>query len=249
MQQLQSVWMVEDGLRVHMRVSVAAMPEYEVPIWLIHGLSVSSRYMVPTANALAPHRRIYAPDLPGFGLSQHPQAILDIPALARALACRMDAFATPRAVLVGNSMGCQIIAELALREPARVAQAILVGPTMDANGRTMLEQARRLAIDGLRESAASIATQSLDYMRCGPRRTIGTLRRALADRIETKLPHMRMPTLIVRGEFDTIAPQTWCEYLAALLPVGELCVIPHAPHATNYDAPERLARVVLKFLQ
>ena len=37
-----------------------------LPIVLVHGLSVSSRYMVPVARRLAPHRDVYAPDLPGF---------------------------------------------------------------------------------------------------------------------------------------------------------------------------------------
>lgn len=245
---LQSVWTEEDGLPVHTRISVDSVSVDQLPVWLVHGLSVSSRYMVPTAKQLAPHRRVYALDLPGFGRSAHPPGILDIPALATALARRMDAFHTPRAVLIGNSMGCQIIAELAQREPERVAQAVLVGPTMDASGRTMLEQARRLAVDALRESPASILTQSLDYLICGPRRTVGTLRAALDDRIEDKLPHMAMPTLLVRGQYDPIAPQPWCNRLVELLPAGELWVIPGAPHATNYVAPRRLARAILDFL-
>lgn len=245
---LQSVWTNENGLRMHTRLSVNAVATAELPIWLVHGLSVSSRYMVPTARELAPQRAVFAPDLPGFGRSDHPEAVLDIPALAEALARRMDAFGVPRAVMLGNSMGCQIIAELAVHAPKRVAQTVMVGPTMDINGRTMFEQARRLAIDVLHESPASILTQSYDYLACGPRRTLGTLRYALDDRIEEKLPHMQQPTLIVRGERDPIAPQPWAEMLTALLPHGELAVLPSAPHAANYETPKRLADLTLAFL-
>jgi pimeloyl-ACP methyl ester carboxylesterase len=80
------------------------------------------------------------------------------------------------------------------------------------------------------------------------RRTIGTLHYALADRIERKLPHMRVPTLIVRGSEDRVVPQRWVEELAALLPNGRIAIIPDAPHAINYDAPAQLAQIILPFL-
>lgn len=204
--------------------------------------------MVPLAKLLAPHRRAYAPDLPGFGKSQHPPQILNIPELAAALASWMDFFAIERAVLLGNSVGCQIIADFALRFPARVDRAVFVGPTVDRVGRTLPEQARRLLVNVAREPLSSILTQARDYWACGLRRTLGTFRYALADPIEQKLPHMHMPTLIMRGSNDPIGPQRWCEELAGLLPDGRLLVIPGAPHAANYDAPAQLARATLAFL-
>jgi 2-hydroxy-6-oxonona-2,4-dienedioate hydrolase len=38
----------------------------------VHGLVVSSRYMVPLAEVLACWFDVYAPDLPGFGRSEKP---------------------------------------------------------------------------------------------------------------------------------------------------------------------------------
>jgi pimeloyl-ACP methyl ester carboxylesterase len=38
--------------------------------------------------------------------------------------------------MLGNSFGCQIAVELAVRHPDRVAGLVLVGPTMDSSART-----------------------------------------------------------------------------------------------------------------
>lgn len=245
---LTSRWTHEDAGRMYTRVSIDGGVDDQTSIWCVHGLSVSSRYMVPTARLLAPYRRVYAPDLPGFGRSAKPRIVLDVPALADALVRRMDAFGVNKAVMLGNSMGCQIIADVALRYPERVAAAVFVGPTIDTAARSMVGQALRLLRDMRHESLASLLTQASDYLRCGPRRTLLTLRYALADPFEAKLPAQSAPTLIVRGERDSIAPRNWCEKVTRLLPNGQFLEIPGAPHAANYDAPEVLACAVLMFI-
>lgn len=247
--ELRSMYATIGGLAGHARVSLAPARPDLAPVVLVHGLSVSSRYMVPTAQRLAPYRQVFAPDLPGFGKSADPGRILGIPELADALIAWTDYFRLGRMVLLGNSLGCQIIADVALRWPERVERMILVGPTVDSRARSLLAQAGRLAIDATaHESFASLVTQARDYWACGLRRTIGTMQLALEDRIEQKLPRLCAPTLIVRGEKDRIAPQRWCEELARLTPHGRLAVIPGAPHAANYDAPAALARLTLDFL-
>jgi pimeloyl-ACP methyl ester carboxylesterase len=228
----------------------ATSPEHAglLPIVLVHGLSVSSRYMVPVARRLAPHRDVYAPDLPGFGLSEKPARALTIPELADALLGWMDVVGLERAIMLGNSMGCQIIAEAGTRRPERLAAAVLVGPTMDHRARTVLGHAWRLLLALRHEPLASIVTQGSDYLRAGPLRTLATLRHALRDPIERKLPRLAVPVLLVRGGSDPIAPQPWVEELAALIPESELLAIPDGPHALNYDRPGALAAAVLDFL-
>src|ERR671910_2246631 len=48
------------------------------PVVLVHGLVVSSRYMVPTLKRLAAYHRVYAPELPGFGEGEKPRRVLDV---------------------------------------------------------------------------------------------------------------------------------------------------------------------------
>ena len=245
---IESRWISLDGLRLHSRCSVKPVPSNRVPVVCVHGLSVSSRYMVPIAERLAPYHRVYAPDFPGFGRSDKPHHIYSIPEMATVLCRWMDRTGIAEAALLGNSLGCQIIAEAAVRNPDRVIRAILVGPTVDPQARSLIRNGWRLMRDLRRESLNSILTQGRDYLRSGPRRTVRTFQAALADRIETKLPRMEMPTLIVRGEFDPVVPRRWAEEAVRLLPRGRLAVLPGAPHAAQFDAPTASAEVVLDFL-
>ena len=214
---------------------------------LVHGLVVSSRYMVPTLLRLAAEHKVYAPDLPGFGRSEKPPRALDVPGLARALDGWMEAAGLGSAVFVGNSMGCQVIAELAVRNPARVERAVLQGPTMEPGARNLLRQTARLALDCLREPPALILIEGLDLLAAGPLRSLRTFRHAADDRIEEKLPKLRAPTLVVHGTRDPIVPERWAREVADLLPDGRLVVVPGAAHAVNYNDASELARCVRAF--
>ncbi len=216
---------------------------------LVHGLIVSSRYMVPTLSRLAPDHRVYAPDLPGFGRSENPPRALDLPGLARALDGWMEATGLGSAVLVGNSMGCQVIAELAVRNPARVERAVLQGPTMAPGARNLPQQVARLALDVLREPPSLLLIELLDLLAAGPLRGLRTFHHATDDRIEKKLPMLRAPTLVMHGGRDPIVPEHWAREVADLLPDGRLIVVPEAAHAMNYDAPSELARHVRAFIR
>lgn len=246
---LESRWSEVEGVRMHARVSVDPVPEGRVPVVLVHGQVVSSRYMIPTAERLAPHHPVHAPDLPGFGRSDKPRRTLRIPELADALAAWMEANGLERAALVGNSLGCQILADCAVRYPERVSRAVMQGPTTDPSARRLLPQTWRWLVNGTREPPGLTRVLVRDYRDAGLRRAIESIRyNLLGDRIEEKLPHVRAPTLVVRGERDSIVPQRWAEEATRLLPCGRLVVIPGVAHTINYSAPREFARVIRAFL-
>jgi 2-hydroxy-6-oxonona-2,4-dienedioate hydrolase len=244
-----SKWACVDGLQVHYRISNEAVPEGRPPIVLVHGLIVSSRYMIPVLKRLARHHQIYAPDLPGFGKSEKPSRTLDVAGLSDALSVWMDAVGLERAVLVGNSMGCQIIADLAVRHPELVERAVLQGSTMDPRGRTVSRQVARFLLDMTREPPSLLSIELRDYLAAGTRRGWRTLRYALEDRIVENLPRLRAPVLVVRGSRDPICPQRWAEEMVQILPEGRLVVLPGAAHAANFGAPEELVNVIREFLE
>jgi pimeloyl-ACP methyl ester carboxylesterase len=88
---------------------------------MLHGLAVSHRYLMPLAAGLAGHHPVHVVDLPGFGLSDDPGTVLDVPEHADHVAAWLAAAGMPSAVVVGNSFGCQVAVELAVRYPDRVA--------------------------------------------------------------------------------------------------------------------------------
>ena len=245
---LRSTWIVVDGYQLHARVSTNPVPAERLPIVLVHGLSVSSLYMLPTARALAPDYPVYAPDLPGFGRSVKPAQVLDIPELTDVLAGYLQAAGVGRAAMIANSLGCQIVVDFALRYPDRIDRAVLVGPTMDAHARTVLRQFWRLVRDSLREPPSQPFVVGFDYLRTGFRRTLRTLRYGLADRIEDKMERVTVPMLVTRGAKDPIVSQQWVDKLTRLLPRGRQVVFPGAAHTVNYSKPDDLARVTRFFL-
>ena len=128
---------------MHARVSVDSVPPGRPPVVLVHGLIVSSRYLVPLAARLARDYPVYAPDLPGYGESAKPGRVLNVPELADALAAWMRAVGLDRAALIGNSFGCQILADFGVRYPDRIERAVLLGPTGDPCGRSASRQVAR----------------------------------------------------------------------------------------------------------
>ena len=128
------------GFRMFFRYSACPSPAPRLPVVLVHGLGLSGRYMLPVARHLAPHFPVYLPDLPGFGDSEKPADTLDVPGLADALAAWIAAAGLARAALLGNSFGCQIIADLAARHPDLVERAVLQGPTTPPDERSWLWQ-------------------------------------------------------------------------------------------------------------
>ena len=246
-QHLQSLWLPVLGRQTLARVAVNRINR-ALPIVLVRGLGVSSRYMTPLAEALAPFHSVYAPDLPGFGHSARPDKALSVGELAAALAAWLAAAGLPAVVLVGNSMGCQVIVEFARQWSDRVVKAVLISPTMDAQARTAIRQCWRLFRAGSREPVSEWIITFGDYMRSGLRRNWQTLQHALRDPIGAKLPNMVAPTLVVRGDRDPIVSQAWAEEVARRLPNGRLVVMPGGPHAMNYSRPDELARLIVAFL-
>jgi len=218
------------------------------PVVLVHGMIISSRYMVPTAVELAPLCPVYAVDLPGYGDSVKPDAILSLTELAEALAGWMDAMRFPSAHLVANSFGCQVLAEFALHHVERVDRLVFQGPTVDPSARSVRQQLARLLRNSSSEAPGLGWITIIDYVKAGMRRIRATIRMAIEDRIEAKLPSIAAPTLVVRGGKDPLVPQEWAEEVVRLLPRGELRVLPGLGHTINYTAPKEFVATLRPFL-
>jgi pimeloyl-ACP methyl ester carboxylesterase len=115
----------------------------------------------------------------------------------------------------------------------------------------MLGELARVAADVPREPLRLAPIVARDYLRAGPRRLLATLRCALADRIEEKLPALAMPVLVVCGARDPVVTVEWGSEVARLVGMsrpgaagGRLEVVAHAAHALPYDDPETFAALV-----
>jgi 2-hydroxy-6-oxonona-2,4-dienedioate hydrolase len=70
----------------------------------------------------------------------------------------------------------------------------------------------------------------------------------LEDPIEDNLPKVAVPSMVVRGKKDPIAPQHWIDEAARLLRTDRVVVIPGWGHAVQYSAPTQLIDAIRPFL-
>jgi 2-hydroxy-6-oxonona-2,4-dienedioate hydrolase len=244
---LRSEWIPVKAGR--MFTQYGGVHSHHSPVVLIHGFVLASDYMLPLAYMLSPLCRVYALDLPGYGQSDKPRRRMGLAELADSVAEWMEALKLGTASFVGNSFGCQIIAEFAVRHTALAERLVLQGPTIDPQARTLFKQIRRLIRNSRVESPGLGWVMVRDYWRAGLQRIIATAQMALDDCLEAKLPMITVPTLVVRGSQDVLAPQEWVERMVRLLPHGQLVVIPGLAHTMNYTAPGTFVQAIRPFLE
>ncbi len=237
-----------DGRPLFMRVSTGPVPRPDPPLVLVHGLALSGRYMMPTGHALADRYRVYVPDLPGFGDSDKPPRALDVEGLADALAAWMESVGIPRAMLLGNSFGCQVIVDFAARHPDKVARGVLQGPTTPPEERGWIRQFVRWRQNAPFNPTEMEEIAGADYGKCGLVRALLTFEHSLRDRPEDKLAGIAAPMLVVRGALDPICRQPWAEAMTSGLPDGRLEVIPEVAHTLVFTSARELAGVARPFL-
>ena len=231
------------GLRLHARSRDTGTGR---PWVLLHGLAVSHRYLMPTAAALT-DGPVHVPDLPGFGLSGKPRQVYDVEHHCAAVAGWMDAERLTDARLLGNSFGCQVAVELAVRRPDLVAALVLVGPTVDPAAPTAIAQARRWLADLAGEDPYQARIIAADVRDAGLRRVLATLRLSVRHRIDRRLPLVQAPVLFLRGERDPIAPPRWLGQAAGLTAEAETAVVPGAAHNAITTAGSVVARLATDF--
>ena len=241
---------------MHARVSSRTFRDSRAPLVFVHGLGVSVRYLEPTMVLLADRFPVSGVDLPGFGRSATPPRVLDVHGLASALAHWLDAREIGPAIFVANSYGCQVIVELAMQAPSRVTGLVLNAPTMDPAHRTAFGQLVRVIADIPMEPWRLGFLVARDYLRVGPLRLLATLRHALADHIEEKLPLIAAPVHVVTGAHDPVVTVDWASEAARLVGMSvpgaagaRLSVLARAAHALPYDDPITFAGLIESFVE
>ena len=96
------------------------------PLLWIHGLGGIWQNWLLNIPAFMETHRCVAVDLPGFGQSELPAGEISIRGFARTVDRLCDLLDVENPVVIGNSMGGFVGAELALSFPTRVAKLVLV---------------------------------------------------------------------------------------------------------------------------
>ena len=265
-----------DGLA--MRV-LEAGPTNGTPVLLLHGWGVSAylwrHNILPLAAA---GHRVYAPDLPGHGLSDSPsdRGSFTLAAFANRVLMLLDALAVDRAPLVAQSMGARIALEVARQHSARVTKLALFGPVGFGHlpphkvfvpfvpalpgawpsmlvTRQIVEVVQRRVHGKLKDGA--FTDRDVDEY-WAPSQFPDVVRAQLQMLREfdwqplepAVLEGLHTPTLVVFGTLDRTVRPVHAAQLVASLPVGRLEWIVGGGHVVMEEIPQTVNAMLLAFL-
>lgn len=216
--------------------------EGERPFILVPGIGVSSTYF----ERLAPHLNEFGPvhalDLPGFGGVPHPNSTLSIRQYADLVGKVIDEMDLTDPIIVGHSMGSQVVSDLVSRRP-ELTTMVLIGPVVVPGQRRIPTQAVRFLQSSWHEPLTVKILAVSSYVFCGFKWFSRILPEMLSYPIEEALPKIRAHTLVIRGEYDAVAPREWVERVGELLPSSRLWEIPGAAHSVMYAHAEEVAKL------
>lgn len=201
---------------------------------LIHGIGVSSRYFRPLTAELARTDTVHTIDLPGHGNTPKPRQPLSVPDYAHAVWGALDELGVRRPILVGHSMGAQIVVEMVTMRADALA-VVLLGPTTYPPERGFWWQSLRLGQDTLREPWRANLLVFSDYaFRCGLPWYLKTVPAMLSNHIENSIATVQVPVVVVRGIRDPIAPAAWASAIAQMAPMGTMSQVEGEGHVVMY---------------
>lgn len=214
--------------------------------------------------------KAHAWDAPGYG--GRPLAIpYTFEKVARSLEAVIENLATGPVVVIGHSMGGMIAQEAYALFPEKFSALALTftspafgGSTsefaqqfIDARikpldlGRTMAEISARLmpTMHGASSDPGGLMLAAQIMAGVPPE----TYRKAVAmlttfDR-RALLPHIRVPTLVLAGSDDMVAPPKMMERMAQKIPGSEYVCLPGCGHLGPMDQPDAFNTALLSFLE
>ncbi|HKG62479.1 MAG TPA: alpha/beta fold hydrolase [Solirubrobacteraceae bacterium] len=247
-------------------------------IVFVHGLSGTWQNWLLNIPAFMDSHRVIAPDLPGFGESPMPLEEISIQGYARILDELLGALGLASAVVVGNSMGGFVAAELALSFSTRVERLVLVsaaGLSIEEYRRTPLlvgariwagtatwvgarghsvvtrPRARRIGLQLIvryPEKLCPALTYELTRG-TGTPGFVAAMKALLSYRFRDKLARIEVPTLVVWGRNDMLVPGGDArEYVRLIGDNARREMFEDTGHLSMLERPSRFNRLLADFV-
>lgn len=261
------------GMQVHLRDE--GPRDDPMPVVLLHGTSDSLHTWEGWSQNLRSQRRVIRFDLPGFGLTgPDPQGDYTMAAYVRFVTAVLDTLGVSNFVLGGNSLGGQIAWEVAVAQPQRVKQLILV----DAAGYPLQPQSvpigfRVARVPGVRNLMQYVLPRgmvlsSVRSVYGDPSKVTPALvdryyeltlrtgnRAALALRMDQKLSgdeaqirSVKVPTLVLWGGKDRLIPLENGRRFASDMVNSKLVVFDGLGHVPQEEDAVQTVQAVREFL-
>lgn len=215
----------------------------------------SGELWLPVVERLGPTWRTVVFDHRGTGATVNRSPRITFEHLVGDLFLVLDVLQIDRCVPAGESAGCMVVLEAALRQPQRFAGLVLIGARTSG---APTPQSDRL-LQGCRADFPATMSAFVDACvpeeDCAPERAWGkkiVMRSTAKDAAElmeclqdidfaTQLPRITTPTLVLHGSRDAIAPLATAKALADNLAQAELAVAEGAGHVPTVTRPQWVA--------
>lgn len=241
-------------------------------LFLVHGWALHSGIWGSVLPELAQAYRITCVDLPGHGLSRD----LPMPATLPALARQLVAAAPENAVWLGWSLGGLACLRAALDFPDRLRALVLVSTTprfltaadwphampmeqwlefVAELGRDYHKTVQKFLGLQVREDAAarSVLRRLRAAVRAHGEPRFGDLAQGLRllrdSDLRAELAQILLPTLVMTGDHDQLAPPQAGVVLAAAISGAQRVVVHKTAHAPFLSRPAEFSAVLKQFLQ
>ena len=202
-----------------------------------------------TARPRAEPRRIVRLH-PCFARTERPDNLRDIAGLARLYAALLENLELADVIVIGNSIGGWIAAELALAAPDRVARLIVIDGAGLVSADHPAADFPSLTLDQVTEfSWANPEGHRIDLsaLTDAQRAIFGGNRAALAayggpsladSTLAGRLPGITADTLVIWGEADRMVTPGYGKEYAAAIPGASFRLLPGAGHLPQLETPE-----------
>jgi 2-hydroxy-6-oxo-6-(2'-aminophenyl)hexa-2,4-dienoate hydrolase len=245
------------------------------PLILIHGGGAGAgaegnwRATLPD---FAPHFRVLALDMVGFGATAKPDPsgfTYSQDARVEHLKAFLDALGIERAALVGNSMGGCTALGLAVQEPARVSRLVLMGSAglnttlhadllpiihYDFTREGMVRLIRALTHPAFEPDPGLVDERLRSSLQPDTRAAYAATMAWIREQGGLYYPpefiaRVQCPTLVINGKDDKVVPLANAYRFLELIPHAWGYVMPQCGHWAMIERPADFSRACLLFLR
>jgi pimeloyl-ACP methyl ester carboxylesterase len=233
------------------------------PLLFLHGMD-GVEGCARIIDLLARDFTVYAPSHPGFGASELPRSFSTIDDLAYFYLDVLDHFDLNDVTMVGFSLGGWIAAEILVKDSSRVSKLVLGAPLgLRTQEKRAVQVADLFMIDPKQMDAALQVTPPPPKnggLASLPEATLERIARnaeAVAlfgwspylydPKLHLRLHRIRIPTVLLWGEEDRLAPLGYAKNFTTRLRQGRLETFAACGHRIYVDCPEAAAARIVNF--